>query len=110
MKKISTATAHKVGTFAGHQLTIGLDVGDRSSWYCVLNEAGEVLLERKLAATPKAMKGVSFVRGGTSLMNRSGYSCLSGPLDGELWKRFCAPSDTKQLLTLHDEMRRPSKQ
>ena len=46
-------------------------------------------------------------------MNRSGYSVIrafQAPLDGELWKRFCAPSDTKQLLTLHDEMRRPSKQ
>jgi hypothetical protein len=32
--------------------------GDRSSWYCVLDEAGEVLLEQKLATTPKAMKEV----------------------------------------------------
>ena len=37
---------------------MGLDLGDRWSWYCVLNEAGEVLLERKLATTPKAMKEV----------------------------------------------------
>jgi hypothetical protein len=27
------------------KLTIGLDLGDRSSWYCVLNEAGEVIHE-----------------------------------------------------------------
>jgi hypothetical protein len=56
MKKVSTAAAQEVGKFAGHQLTIGLDLGDRSSWYCVLDEAGEVLLERKVATTPKAMK------------------------------------------------------
>ena len=31
-------------------------VGDRSSWYCVLGETGEVLLEQKLGTTPKAMK------------------------------------------------------
>jgi transposase len=37
---------------------VGLDLGDRSSWYCVLNEAGEVVLEQKLATTPKAMKEV----------------------------------------------------
>jgi len=37
---------------------VGLDLGDRSSWYCVLNEAGEVLLERKLATTAKARKEV----------------------------------------------------
>jgi transposase len=35
-----------------------LDLGDRSSWYCVLNATGEILLERKLATTPKAMKEV----------------------------------------------------
>jgi transposase len=33
-------------------------LGDRSSWYCVLDAAGEVLPERKLATTPKAMKEV----------------------------------------------------
>jgi transposase len=35
-----------------------LDLGDRSSWYCVLDEAGEVLLEQKLSTTPKATKDV----------------------------------------------------
>jgi transposase len=58
MKKISAATAGKIEKVAGQKLTVGLDLGDRSSWYCVLNEAGEVLLERKLATTPKAMKEV----------------------------------------------------
>jgi len=58
MKKISTAAAHKIGKVEGRRLTVGLDLGDRSSWYCVLDEAGEVLLERKLATTPKAMKEV----------------------------------------------------
>src|SRR2546426_3185144 len=58
MKKISTAAAQKIGKFAGHQMTLGLDLGDRSSWYCVLDERGEVVLERKLATTPKAMKEV----------------------------------------------------
>jgi len=32
MKKISTAAAQKIGKFAGHQLTIGLDLGDRLLW------------------------------------------------------------------------------
>src|SRR5712691_3587890 len=58
MKKISTAAAHEMGKFAGERLTVGLDLGDRSSWCCVLDEAGEVLLERKVATTPKAMKEV----------------------------------------------------
>ena len=45
-------------SFSEQKLTIGLDLGDRSSWYCVLDEAGELLLEQKLSTTPKAMKEV----------------------------------------------------
>ena len=44
--------------FKSPQLTIGLDLGDRSSRYCVLNAAGDILLERKLATTSQAMKQV----------------------------------------------------
>src|SRR5437867_1815046 len=47
MKKISTATAHAIRKVESQRLTIGLDLGDRSSWYCVLDETGEVLLEQK---------------------------------------------------------------
>src|ERR1700682_5280988 len=42
--------------FKGHKLTIGLDLGDRWSFYCVLDEAGQVILEQKVATTPEAMK------------------------------------------------------
>jgi transposase len=45
MKKISTVGARQTRNFGEQKLTIGLDLGDRSSWYCVLDEAGEVLLE-----------------------------------------------------------------
>jgi transposase len=38
------------------QLTIGLDLGDRSSFYCVLNGAGEVIAEQKVSTTSDAMK------------------------------------------------------
>jgi transposase len=58
MKKISTAVAKQSRNFLEQKLTIGLDLGDRSSWYCVLDERGEVLLEQKLGTTPKAMKEV----------------------------------------------------
>src|ERR1700733_10429976 len=33
-------------------------VGDRSSFYCVLDEAGEVLLEQKVSTTPKAIQEI----------------------------------------------------
>ena len=58
MKKISTAAAKQSRNFSEQKLTIGLDLGDRSSWYWVLDEGGEVVLEQRLGTTPKAMKEV----------------------------------------------------
>jgi len=58
MKKISTVGARQTRNFRDQKLTIGLDLGDRTSWYCVLDEAGEVVLEQRLSTTPKAMKEV----------------------------------------------------
>jgi transposase len=55
MQKISIVQTSGKSVFKG-QLTIGLDLGDRSSSYCVLNGAGEILLERKVSTTPEAMK------------------------------------------------------
>jgi predicted NBD/HSP70 family sugar kinase len=37
-------------------LTIGLDVGDRSSFYCVIDGKGEVILEARVATRPEALK------------------------------------------------------
>src|SRR5437660_8202575 len=56
MKKISTVQVFGNEIFKGHKLTIGVDLGDRWSNYCVLDEAGEVLLEQKVATTPEGMK------------------------------------------------------
>ncbi len=58
MKKVSTAVAKASKNVSQPNLTIGLDLGDRSSWYCLLDEVGEVLLEQKLSTTPKAMREV----------------------------------------------------
>jgi transposase len=58
MKKISTVAAKQIRNISEQKLTIGLDLGDRSSWYCVLDDAGGVLLEQRLSTTPKAMKEV----------------------------------------------------
>ena len=57
MQKISTMQTNAKNIFEG-QLTMGLDLGDRSSAYCVLNEAGEIVLEHKVDTTPEAMKQV----------------------------------------------------
>ncbi len=56
MKKTSTVRVNGNMIFKGHQLTTGLDLGDRWSNYCVLDEAGEIILEQKVAMTPEAMK------------------------------------------------------
>jgi transposase len=58
MKKLSTGTAQPIEKIEGQKLTVGLDLGDRTSWYCVLDGAGQLLLEQKLATTPKAMNEV----------------------------------------------------
>jgi transposase len=57
MQKSSTMQTNAKNIFEG-QLTIGLDLGDRSSAYCVLNEAGEIVLEHKVDTTPEAIKQV----------------------------------------------------
>jgi transposase len=56
--KVSTAAVKATKNLSQPQLTIGLDLGDRSSWYCLLDEAGEVLREQKLGTTAKAMREV----------------------------------------------------
>jgi transposase len=58
MKKISTVAVKQIRNFSKQKLTIGLELGDRSSWYCVLDATGSVLLEQRLSTTPKAMKEV----------------------------------------------------
>src|SRR6201987_3230089 len=56
MKKISTVQVFRNEIFKEQKLTIGVDLGDRWSFYCVLDEAGKVLLEQKVATTPEAIK------------------------------------------------------
>src|SRR5258707_11677260 len=58
VKKISTVAKNGNEIFKEHKLTIGLDLGDRSTHYCILNEAGEVLLENSLPTTPKGIHQV----------------------------------------------------
>ena len=58
MKKISTVATKGSRKISPQKLTVGLDLGDRSSWYCVLEEAGGVLLEQRLATTAKALQTV----------------------------------------------------
>jgi hypothetical protein len=54
VKKISTlARSGNEIILKEAKLTIGLDLGDRGSHYCILDEAGKVILEHDLLTTPK---------------------------------------------------------
>ena len=56
MRKISTVVTDRNEIFKDHKLTIGLDLGDRFSHYCSLDEGGEVLRrEDRVPTTPKGI-------------------------------------------------------
>ena len=58
MKKSSTAaTANNKNLH--RKLTIRLDLGDRSSWYCMLDEVGEVIGEQKRTTRLRFRRAVS---------------------------------------------------
>jgi transposase len=56
MKKISTVQAFSNEIFQEQKLTIGLDLGDRWSFYCVLDEAGKIILEQRVPTTAEGLK------------------------------------------------------
>jgi hypothetical protein len=71
MKKVSTVAGKQGRNLSQPKLTIGLHLGDRSSWCCVLDEAGAIVQEKKLSTTPKAMKEVlGECRAAASLLRR----------------------------------------
>jgi hypothetical protein len=41
IKKISTVAIRRKQIFKGNRLTIGMDLGDRFTYYCVLDEAAK---------------------------------------------------------------------
>src|SRR5437016_13856451 len=58
MKKVSTVAAKPGKKISQQKLTVGLDLGDRNSWYCVLDEAGAIQLEQRVRTTAKALQEV----------------------------------------------------
>jgi hypothetical protein len=58
MKKLSTATTKQGRNISRQTLTIGLDLGDRNSWYCVLDEAGQIQLEQRVRTNAQALREV----------------------------------------------------
>jgi transposase len=58
MKKVSTRAAAQSRNISQQKLTIGLDLGDRNSWYCVVDETGRIQLEQRVRTTAKALREV----------------------------------------------------
>ena len=58
MKKVSTVRTKQGRNISQPTLTIGLDLGDRNSWYCVLDEVGQIQLEQRVRTTAKALQEV----------------------------------------------------
>ena len=48
MKKTNTVRVNGNMIFKGQKLTLGMDLGDHWSCYCVLDEAGKIILEQKV--------------------------------------------------------------
>ena len=58
MKKVSTVAARESRNISQQKLTVGLDLGDRHSWYCVLDEAGQIRLEQRVRTSAQALQDV----------------------------------------------------
>jgi transposase len=58
MKKVSTVRARQSRNIPLQKLTVGLDLGDRNSWYCVVDEGGQVQLEQRVRTNAKALREV----------------------------------------------------
>ena len=56
MKKVSTVATSPRKNISQGKLTIGLDLGDRNSWYCVLDEVGQIQLEQRIRTNTKALR------------------------------------------------------
>jgi hypothetical protein len=55
MKKVSSVATKQSRKISEQKLTVGLDLRDRWSWYCVLDESGVVVLEQRLSTTRKTI-------------------------------------------------------
>jgi transposase len=58
MKKVSTVSTKQSKNFSQPTLTIGLDLGDRNSWYCVLDESSQIQLEQRVRTHAKALREI----------------------------------------------------
>src|ERR1700692_3276248 len=58
MKKVSTVAAKASKKISQQKLTVGLDLGDRNRWYCVLDESGQIQREQRVRTNTKALREI----------------------------------------------------
>jgi transposase len=58
MKKVSTTLAKQSRKDSQQKLIVGLDLGDRNSWYCMLDEGGQIQLEQRVRTTAQGLQEV----------------------------------------------------
>jgi transposase len=58
MKKVSTVAAKPSKKISQQKLAVGLDLGDRNSWYCVVDDTGQIQLEQRVRTNAKALQEV----------------------------------------------------
>src|SRR5467141_5000189 len=58
VKKVNPGAKNRNEIFKQPQLTIGVDLGERISHYCIVDETGNVILEQGVPTTPKGIQQV----------------------------------------------------
>src|ERR1700722_17902017 len=58
MKKVRIVGAKPTKKSLGQRLTIGLDLGDRNSWYCMLDESARIQREQRVRTNATALREV----------------------------------------------------
>ena len=90
MKKVSTVAKPQSRNLSQPKLTIGLDLGDRSSCYCVLDESGRIVMEQKVSTTRKALQAAFGALPGSRVALETGTHSpwISRPLSGLVQQGF----------------------
>jgi transposase len=102
MKKVSTVAAKQSRNISHQQLTIGLDLGDRNSWYCVLEASGTVVLERRVRTSGKALREAFGVMPRCRIALETGtHSPWISRLLGELGHEVIVAIDSRKQKRIH---------
>ena len=76
MKKSSTAATEQSRNISQQRLTVGLDLGDRNSWYCVLDETGQIQVEQRVRTNAKALQEASGVKPRSRIALEMGHAVI----------------------------------